>query len=126
MGPRSLRAEHAFDRHGRNVGCNYIPALLGEPDGVGPFPATRVESSPGFHPGHLGHELRIGTAAPDVFCNSISLVPGLFANQIVVDLSVLVSVLVSVLAHGVSMTKSSLILWRRTLRTGRYDKEVRW
>ena len=57
----------AFERDGRSVGCHYIPALLGEPDGVGSLPATRVESSPGLEAAHLGHELRIGMTAPDVF-----------------------------------------------------------
>jgi hypothetical protein len=61
--------------HGRDVDGSDLPAVLGQPDNVGAFPAADVERGTGDEAGCLGDELRVGVTAPEGVTGLIALVP---------------------------------------------------
>ena len=45
-----------LERDARDVEGRHVPATVGEPDGIGAFPAADVQCATGIHVGHLGHQ----------------------------------------------------------------------
>ena len=62
------------------VGTGDLPPLLSQPDDIAALTAADVECVPWEQPAHLGHELGVGVAAPDLLGTGVALLPAPWSN----------------------------------------------